>query len=127
MKKDELIAKISKGLMELPEIKELCGNSRGLLVYVPESSKDLYEEGKALHNCLSTYVNRVANKNTLIFFVRQLQNPTAPFVAMEIAYDGTVIQVRYDHNKPVEDSNIIDFASKVAQIVKKHASEIKAA
>ena len=110
--------------MELPEIKELCGNSKGLLVYVPESAKDLYEEGQKLHNCLSTYTNRVASQQTLIFYIRKLESPNEPFVAMEMSYQGVIHQIRYDHNKEVDDNNIIDFAQKVAEIVKKHSKEL---
>lgn len=121
---NEMIAKISKGLMELPEIKELCGNSKGLLVYVPDSAAALHKEGKEMHHCVGTYVESVATKKTLIFFVRRLKDPTAPFVTMEITYDGIVRQMMYAHDIVVQDKNIIDFASKVADIVKKHSKEL---
>ena len=127
-KHSKLIHKISEGLRSLPEIKELMGGSNGLLVYVPDSADDLIEEGKALNNCIGTYVERIAKQKTLIFYIRQLQNPTAPFVAMEVSYDGRIHQVRYNHNKVVEDNNIIDFAKKVAEIVKRNKDKlIKAA
>ena len=43
---------------------------------------------------------------------------------MEITYDGIVRQVMYKRNEPVKDENIIDFAGKVAEIVKKHSKEL---
>lgn len=122
--KDVMIAKISKGLRELPEIKELCGNSKGLLIYVPENANDLIMEGRNQSNCVGTYVGRIAEKKTLVFFIRRLEDPTASFVTMEITYDGVVRQVMYKRNEPVKDENIIDFASKVADIVKKHSKEL---
>lgn len=127
-KNSELIHKISEGLRNLPELKKLMGGSNGLLVYVPDSAEDLIKEGRDLHNCIGTYVERVAKQKTLIFYIRQLQNPVAPFVAMEVGYNGVIHQVRYDHNVSVEDDNIIDFAKKVAEIVKKNKDKlIKAA
>jgi hypothetical protein len=43
---------------------------------------------------------------------------------MEMSYQGVIHQIRYDHNKEVNDNNIIDFAQKVAEIVKKHSKEL---
>ena len=123
-KHSELIHQISEGLRNLPEIKKLMGGSNGLLVYVPDNADDLTNEGKALHNCIGTYIERVAMQKTLIFYIRQLNNPNTPFVAMEVGYDGTIHQVRYDHNVAVKDNNIIDFAKAVAQIVKKNQEKL---
>lgn len=116
-KKDILIKKISDGIREMPNLREFLDGSNGLLVYVPESSKDLVREGKALHNCIGTYVDRVSEGKTLVFFVRQLNNPTAPFVAFEY-HKGKVVQCRYDHNKEVDDDNIIQFVNKFADCLK---------
>lgn len=115
--KDVLIKKISDGIKEMPNLKEFLGGSNGLLVYVPESSRDLIEEGATLHNCLGTYVDRVAEGKTLVFFVRKLDNPTAPFVAFEY-HNGTVVQCRYDHNEPVKDTEIISFVNRFAEALK---------
>ena len=110
-KNDVLIKKISDGLRKMDSLKEFLNGSNGLLVYVPESSADLISEGRNLHNCIGTYVERIAEGKTLVFFVRKLDNPTAPFVAFEYK-DGKVIQCRYDHNVAVDDDNIIDFVKR---------------
>lgn len=118
--KDVLIKKISDGIKSMPNLQEFLNGSKGFLVYVPESSKDLIDEGKQLHNCIGTYVDRIAQGKTLVFFLRQLDNPTAPFVAFEY-YDGKVVQVRYDHNETVTDDNIIQFVNRFAETLKASA------
>ena len=119
-KNDGLIKKISDGLRNMPDLKEFLDGSKGLLIYVPESVQDLTTEGRAMHNCIGTYVDRIAEGKTLVFFVRKLDNPTAPFVAFEYC-DGKVIQCRYDHNKNVNDTQILDFVNRFADALRKSA------
>lgn len=110
----KLIKKISDGLRKMPDLKEFLGGSNGLLVYVPESARDLVTEGRKLHNCISSYVDRIADGKTLVFFVRRLNAPNDPFVAFEYC-NGEVIQCRYDHNEAVKDDKIINFVDRFAQ------------
>ena len=111
--KSEMILKISQGLRANKELMEFFSGSDGLQIFVPESAADLREEGRKLHNCLGTYIDRVANGNTLIFFIRRIEDPTAPYIAMEYCH-GRVIQCRYNCNKAVEDEKIINFANALA-------------
>lgn len=115
---DILIAKISKGLREMKELSEFMDGSKGFLVYVPESSWELKNEGQALHNCIGTYVDRIANGKTLVFFVRKLEAPNEPFVAFEY-HDGKVVQCRYNHNKSVDNCEILDFVNTFANTLKR--------
>lgn len=123
--KDVLIKKISDALHEMPNLAEYFNGSKGLLVYVPESQAELRAEGNVLHNCLSTYGDRMAQGKTIIFYIRQLSNPTAPFVAMEYC-NGSIIQCRYDHNESVysrddeQSKNIIDFVEALARTLKEN-------
>ena len=117
--KDMLIKDISNGLRAMPDLKEFLEGSRGLLVYVPESNQELADEGRALHNCLGTYGERIAEGKTLVFFVRKLDNPTAPFVAFEYC-NGEVVQCRYDHNEKVEDTEIINFVDAFSNVLREN-------
>jgi hypothetical protein len=112
-KQSAIIKQISDGLRSMDGLREFMSGSNGLLVYVPESAKDLVYEGRALHNCIGTYVDRIAEGKTLIFYVRKLNAPTEPFVAFEY-YNGEVVQCRYDYNAPVKDDNIISFVDAFA-------------
>ena len=53
-------------------------------------------------------MDRISEGKTFIFFVRRLNAPNDPFVAFEY-HDGKVVQCKADHNRSVEDSNVVDF------------------
>ena len=118
-KQSRLIKKISDGLRKMPDLQEFLNGSNGLLVYVPESAKELLEQGRALHNCIGTYVDRIAEGKTLVFFVRRLEAPNDPFVAFEYV-NGEVVQCRADHNKNVTDDKIISFVDAFAERLRKN-------
>lgn len=110
---NKLISEISIALHNNKELMEFFKGSNGLQVFVPESAGELRREGRHLHNCLGTYVERYAEGKTLIFFVRRIEDPTAPYIALEYCH-GKIVQCRYDHNKEVKDEKIIDFVNALA-------------
>lgn len=112
--KNVLIHNISTALQNNTAIREFFTGTNGLQIIVPESAEELRTEGRLLHNCLGTYVDRYAEGKTLIFFIRRIEDPTAAYIAMEYC-NGKIIQCRYDHNVAVEDSNIINFANALAE------------
>ena len=117
-KKDKTIRAISVALRENKMLRKWMSGSNGLKVIVPESAEELRKEGIALHNCLGTYINRVASKETLIFFIRKLDDPSKEFIAMEYR-KGEIVQIRLDNNVAVKDAQILDFANHfVAQLNK---------
>lgn len=126
-----IIEKLSNALRNMDGLKEFMDGSNGLLVSVPENSWDLQHEGIVMHNCIGNYVNSMAEGKTLIFFVRKLNDPTAPFVAFEYC-NGEVIQCRYDYNEAVSDNTeegakILDFVDKFAEQLRKNNVLYKAA
>ena len=59
------------------------------------------------------YAKQIANKQSLIFFIRKIKDPTNAFIAMEYKH-GKVEQLRYDKNITVTDEKIIKFADALA-------------
>ena len=118
-KQSRLIKKISNGLRKTDDLQEFLQGSNGLLVYVPESAEDLLKEGRHLHNCIGTYIDRIAEGKTLVFFVRRLNDINAPFVAFEYC-NGEVVQCRYDKNEAVKDDKIINFVDAFAERLRKN-------
>jgi len=113
------IKKISDGLRNMDDLKEFMNGSDGLFVVVPDSAKDLFDEGRALHNCIGSYVDRIAEKKTFVFFVRKISEPNEPFVSFEYC-NGDIIQCRYDYNKAVDDDKIINFVDAVAERLRRN-------
>lgn len=118
-KHNRLIKKISKALQTMPNLKEFMGGSDGLIVKVPESSEELRREGSLLHNCLGTYVGKVSNGNTLIFFIRRIDEPDTPFYAMELC-DGEIRQL-YTYNNGVDENlpKVKAFCTSLTEAIKK--------
>lgn len=116
--KDVMIKALADAMRADKAFKEFFAGSNGLIVKVPESAEDLYREGKKLHNCLATYVGKVASGKSLIFFVRRIEAPNEPYIAMEYC-GGRITQCRYDCNKNVEDEKVINFVNLLAEKLRK--------
>lgn len=73
----------------------------GMAVIVPERLADLIVEGERQHNCVGSYMNRVANGQTDVVFVRRLAKPEESYITMEI-HQGRIIQARTKNNGPLD-------------------------
>lgn len=66
---------------------------KDLMVIPPHSSKELIDEGTALHHCVGRYVKRVAQHECVILFVRKVAEPDKSLCTVEVR-DGQVVQAR---------------------------------
>lgn len=74
-----------------------------LQIVCPKQANDLVAEGRALHHCVGSYIDRVAEGRCLIVFVRRVEEPKKPYVTVEVR-DGKVAQIHGDHNSdPTEE------------------------
>lgn len=64
--------------------KKMLENDGNYLIEMPKSSADLTSEGSYLHHCVGGYVNRVANGQTAIYFLRQASEPNTPWLTVEV-------------------------------------------
>lgn len=110
-KRTLIIHKISELIRGNNELSSWINGENGLQVYVPESVEDLKMEGKRLHNCIGTYCEKIADKETLVFFVRKLSDPNKEYVAFEYDSRGKVVQIRENRNKNCENENVIQFVN----------------
>jgi len=108
--KTAIIAMISNIIRTAPELQDMFADAEhGLKIYVPESVADLYMSGLVMHNCLSTYAERIVQKETLVFFIRRIEEPDKDYVAFEYN-NGIVKQIYESYNHEVTDNNVIKFA-----------------
>ena len=74
-----------------------------LQIVCPKRANDLVAEGRALHHCVGSYIDRVAEGRCLIVFVRRVEEPKKPYVTVEVR-DGKIAQIHGDHNSdPTEE------------------------
>ena len=95
-KKNQKLEKQYKQLIK-KYINQFEMQVKGLMIQVPQSLMDIVKEGKALHHCVGTYIERVADAKTVILFIRDAKEPDKSFYTMEVK-EGKVIQVRGKSN-----------------------------
>lgn len=103
--KDELVRQrlaeieqlMKKVLMETECLEATELKTKKLLIVVPKNGEEIKNEGRKLHHCVGTYVERVAKRETMILFIRRVENPTEPFYTMEFK-NGKVVQCRGKNN-----------------------------
>lgn len=74
--------------------------SKELMMIPPHSAKEIVNEGAALHHCVRLYVKNVAEKKSVILFVRSVDEPDKSLCTVEVK-DGQVTQARgFDNKEP---------------------------
>ncbi len=120
----ELNLKIEKRLKKLSE--KYSFESGGLIIRPAADTKELIEEGKALHHCVGGYAKRYAKGETIILVVRKAEEVDKPYYTVEINNDK-IYQVRGKNNKaPTEDVEKFIEAFKEAKLSKKSKKKAEA-
>ena len=74
--------------------------SKELMMIPPHSAKEIVDEGAELHHCVRLYVKNVAEKKSVILFVRSVDEPDKSLCTVEVK-DGQVTQARgFDNKEP---------------------------
>lgn len=73
--------------------KKFVYNNEEYTVVAPEHPGELANEGMALHHCVKSYIERVADGKTNILFIRKNTELTKPFFTVEISNSGVIEQV----------------------------------
>lgn len=89
---DERIGEMAK------KYKKYCFEHKNIFIRPAESSKELIEEGQALHHCVANYSKRYAEDKTIILVIRKISEGNKPYCTMEIS-NNEIIQVRANYNK----------------------------
>lgn len=85
------------------EIKKLEFKYKDLCIIAPEDAKDITFEGHKLRHCVGNYINRIAKRETIIMFIRNINEIEKPYYTLEISYTGEIIQCRGYMNKDTND------------------------
>lgn len=117
-KKDEIIAKkmtASCKYMEKYNYEEDTYFIRAVRNY-----DDLLDEAKQQHNCVAGYAHNIAQRKSLIFFMRWTESPDRSLITVELSSDKKTIRQAYlAYNKPVHSKEQSDFLKRWLDHVKK--------
>jgi len=84
----ENVRKQDKGIKSLVnKMQGLCYEKDGYTIFPLSCAEDLINESKALDHCVRQYVDRVARHESLIMFVRKVDERDKPFVTLELVKD----------------------------------------
>ena len=102
-------------------------DEKGMKVIVPEHLSELVKEGEAMHNCVGTYIARVARADTDVVFVRRTDNPKESYITVEVEPGtGRIIQAREKYNTAVKGKTARDFMAAFAAHAARAAKKYKA-
>ena len=68
-------------------------------IRVPHELSEITAEGISLHHCVGGYLDRHANGETNIIFLRKKSEENTPFFTIEINNANKVVQIHGSHNR----------------------------
>ena len=74
-------------------VSRLDFTMEGMKIVYPTSPEEIVAEGHALHHCVGSYVDRVANRECMILFLRRCDEENSSFYTIEIR-KKKVVQAR---------------------------------
>ena len=79
----------------------------GYSIIAPTKAQDFVDEGEALHHCLATYVELVANGSEKVMFLREETNPNTSLVTFAFDDNFNIVESKTAFNMDVEEPKII--------------------
>ena len=79
----------------------------GYAIVAPVQAQDFVDEGEALHHCLATYVELVANGSEKVMFLRNETTPQESLVTFAFDDDFNIVEAKEAFNMDVEEPKIL--------------------
>ena len=94
---------------------KLSNNNGAYVVVIAKSPAELVNEGKKLNHCVGkmNYDQKFIREETLIFFVRQKENPTEPFVTVEYSLKSKKILQCYGKGDSNPDAEVKEYVNNI--------------
>lgn len=122
--KDEILAEEFRTVMSDYQQYNYVDEEEDYCIVVPKELNEIVQEGVELNHCVRSYTDRIINRQTLILFVREKENPEVPYFTLEI-YNGYINQLRGQSNcaPPQEVKDFVDiwFKKKYKKLSKEAA------
>ena len=107
----------------LEEYSKLAFEIGGLAVVVPLTLQDILREGKEMNNCVGSYVDRVEKGQTIILFIRKVDEIDTSYYTMEYR-DSRIVQCRGYRNAGMPPE-VEKFTEEWLKLVKKPKKKVK--
>lgn len=87
------------------------------LIVLPHSSYDVIQEGQNMRNCVGSYLQRIANRESLVFFIRKKDEPKTSLITAEYRHEQ-ITQLYFKNNRAVTDKALRKLANDYAKNLK---------
>ncbi len=80
------------------DYQSLCAEDEEFCIMTPQKPDDLIHEGAMLHHCVGGYIDRVADKLSKIFFLRNKKTPDTPYCTIELVGNRSSVYMNQCYN-----------------------------
>ena len=98
--KERFIAKAKENKV-LADSFNLVRKDKTYVVVSPKESNDLITEGQNMHHCVGSYIERLANGYSKIFFIRREDSKESSLVTLELDNKNNYVQAKAKFNAEV--------------------------
>jgi len=97
--------------------KQYAYKDKEYCIVLPETSMEIVDEGIILSSCVSSYVDKVAKNETLIVFLRNVNEPDKSLVTVEVQ-NNSIVQAKGYANRPliIEEEKFLRKWAKVKKL-----------
>lgn len=82
------------------------------IVRLPESTKEIMDEGNKMHHCVGSYVDDVMNGRSIIMLLRKKSSPNNNYVTIELDRDNCLVQAKCKCNEVISSQKTLSFLTK---------------
>ena len=137
LRRKKLQERISEKKTAFPTIQQIYSSIREKYEYrsdkevyeilVPNGIEDILAEGECLKHCIDVnnlYLQRIADRETYILFLRKKENPMQPYFTLEVEPNGTVRQKSTYYNRQEKNMDEINqFLKRWQRVIQKRLSK----
>ncbi len=90
-------------------------NGRGFIAIIAHSPSELIQEGEELKHCVGkmNYDQKFAREESLIFFIRNKEQPKVPFVTVEYSLEKRKVLQCYGEKDSKPTEQVLHFVNKI--------------
>jgi hypothetical protein len=78
-------------------------------VFIPTCGQDIVDEGRNMHHCVGSYVDRVVSGSTYICFIRRKDTPNECYITCQVYTDGSIGQYFLAYDRYIRTNEDRDF------------------
>lgn len=76
----------------------------GYTVVLPSCGQDIVDEGRNMHHCVGSYVNRVVENTTYIVFIRKTDTPNECYLTCQVSLEGDILQYYLAYDRTISSA-----------------------